>query len=57
VVGVRVAPKVQRLAVIHRRDHIPRGPPSRDVIERRKLARDVVRLIIRRGARRSEPYS
>ena len=55
VVEVRFNPKVQRFSVMHGRDHIPSGPSTREVIERSKLTRHVIGLIVRRRPCGSEP--
>jgi hypothetical protein len=54
VIGLAVEVEVLRLGVGHRGDDVPRGAPTAQVIERRVLAGDVERLVVRRRAGRGE---
>ncbi len=48
VAEVGVDPEVLRLAVVDRRDHVPRGPAARQVVERGERAGDVERRVVGR---------
>ena len=54
VLAVRGVTHVQRLAVVHRRDDVPRGATVGHQVQRLEHARDVERFVIGGGAGRSE---
>src|ERR1700722_2164556 len=55
VAEMTLQPKVERFAVIHRGHDIPGGAAIRQVIDGAKLSREMIRLVIGGGARRTEP--